>query len=78
MMLSIFLLKMILGVYIQTLSGLTAADIRVCIAIVLHIDRAAIQPQLIVVTGQRVWLRISSIYRSPFISSSEKGIFWIE
>lgn len=78
MMLSIFLLKMILGVYIQTLSGLTAADIRICIAIVLHIDRAAIQPQLIVVTGQRVWLRISSIYRSPFISSSEKGIFWIE
>lgn len=56
MMLSIFLLKMILGVYIQslTLSGLTAADIRICIAIVLHIDRAAIQPQLIVVTGQRV------------------------
>lgn len=78
MMLSIFLLKMILGVYIQTLSGLTAADIRICIAIVLHIDRAAIQPQLIVVTGQRVWLRISSIYRCPFISSSEKGIFWIE
>lgn len=78
MMLSIFLLKMILGVYIQTLCGLTAADIRICIAIVLHIDRAAIQPQLIVVTGQRVWLRISSIYRSPFISSSEKGIFWIE
>lgn len=78
MMLSIFLLKMILGVYIQTLSGLTAADIRICIAIVLHIDRAAIQPQLIVVTGQRVWLRISSIYRSPFISSSKKGIFWIE
>lgn len=78
MMLSIFLLKMILGVYIQTLSGLTAADIRICIAIVLHIDRAAIQPQLIVVTGQRVWLRISSIYRSPFISSTEKGIFWIE
>lgn len=78
MMLSIFLFKMILGVYIQTLSGLTAADIRICIAIVLHIDRAAIQPQLIVVTGQRVWLRISSIYRSPFISSSEKGIFWIE
>lgn len=78
MMLSIFLLKMILGVYIQTLSGLTAADIRICIAIVLHIDRAAIQPQLIVVTGQCVWLRISSIYRSPFISSTEKGIFWIE
>lgn len=78
MMLSIFLLKMILGVYIQTLSGLTAADIRICIAIVLHIDKAAIQPQLIVVTGQRVWLRISSIYRSPFISSTEKGIFWIE
>lgn len=78
MMLSISLLKMILGVYIQTLSGLTAADIRICIAIVLHIDRAAIQPQLIVVTVQCVWLRISSIYRSPFISSSGKGIFWIE
>lgn len=67
---------MILGVYIKTLSGLTAADIRICIAIVIHVDITAIQP--IGATGQWVWLRISSIYRSPFISSSGKEIFWID